>query len=639
MSVSGKKGRNLTPYYRHEKPLTVEEVKSFPILAVPQQDIILEDAEFYGIRSELSQEDGQSIVATYFPYYNQENKLTGYKRRDWTKDKEESGHFTVVGVVKVSSQLFGQHVCKVDKKSTLILTEGEGDVIAARRDLLNSLKGSKWEGKISPNVAGLNCGVGNAQQSIAHNEKFVRSFKEICSVLDNDEATELERAKGIKKGKEGTEDIAAYLLSQEFYVVHFPEDVKDVRQWVKSFPKEFAKAVSFNKIKYSPEKVISLHEVSVKDLRKKKKVGLPLKFFPKLTETLFGLTSSELITVLGPSGSGKSTVTRYMEKDIIDYLRHGLPEGYYDPQTVNMVDGKARLDDYVDGEKLGVIRLEEDKEEAINSWYGLELGYNPKNFANDPESFITEEEHEAIHNQWQKEDIVRVLDHFGSIPIDELLNKFKQLMAFGCRWFVLDHISMVISGLRTGDERKELDIVMTHLAAFCKQHNVTILMVSHMSRIQFKPPLDKDTGDQLPFFYPVRKENLRGSASLEQLSWSVIAVEPEELPNRSRGRVRLVSLKNRRGKKLGNTDTLWMEEDTGKFIDASKWQIEGDCYKLDGETMHCFADLPPEIVTESVKCLPVDRETYTDEKFVGGEGLEVAEVTPLVEDNEDDEPF
>ena len=633
MSVSAKKGRTFQKYYRNEEPLTVDEVKTFPCVAVPQQDILQEDAEFYGVRSEYSQEDGETLVATYFPYYNQDGKLTGYKRRDWTKDKEEHGHFTVVGVVKVSSQLFGQHVCKPDQKSTLVLSEGEGDVIAARRDLLNALKGSRWEGKIEPNVVGMNCGVGNAQQAIAHNEKFVRSFKDICCVLDNDSATEVERAKGIKKGKEGTEDIAAYLLSQEFYVVNFPEDIKDVRQWVATYPKGFAKAVSFNKVKYSPEKVVSLQEVTVKELRKKKKLGLPLKYFPKLTKTLFGLTSSELITVLGPSGSGKSTVTRYMEKDIIDYLRHGLPEGYYDPQTVNMVDGKARLDDYVEGEKLGVIRLEEDKEEAINSWYGMELGYNPKNFANDPESFISEEEHDKIHSQWQEEDIVRVLDHFGSIPIDELLNKFKQLMAFGCRWFVLDHISMVISGLRTGDERKELDIVMTHLAAFCKQHNVTILMVSHMSRIQFKPPVDKETGDQLPFFYPVRKENLRGSASLEQLSWTVIAVEPEELPNRSRGRVRLVSLKNRRGKKLGNTDTLWMEEETGKFIDASQWEIEGECYKMNGAVVHCFSDAPPEITIEPVKTLSVDEQSYQEPSFVEQTGL-------VTETDEDlDEPF
>lgn len=632
MSVSAKKGRTFIPYYRNEKPLTVDEVKTFPCVAVPQQDIIEEDAVYYGVRSEYNQEDGITLVATYFPYYNQDGKLTGYKRRDWTKDKEEKGHFTVVGVVKVSSKLFGQHKCKVDKKSTIIIAEGEGDCIAARRDLLNSLKGTKWEGKIEPNVVSLNCGAGNAVHSVAHNEKFIRAYKGICCVMDSDEATEMERAKGVKKGKEATEDIAAYLLSQEFYVVNYPENTKDVREWVKKAPKTFAKAVSFNKVKYSPEKVISLQEVSVKELRKKKKVGLPLRFFPKLTETLLGVTSGELITTLGPSGSGKSTVTRYMEKDIIDYLRHGLPEGYYDPTTTRFVDGKPRLDDYVEGEKLGVIRLEEDKEEAINSWYGLELGYNPKNFANDPESFITEEEHMAIHKQWQKEDIVRVLDHFGSIPIDELLNKFKQLMAFGCRWFVLDHISMVISGLRTGDERKELDIVMTHLAAFCKQYNVTILMVSHMSRIQFKPPTDKDTGEQLPFFYPVRKENLRGSASLEQLSWTVIAVEPEELPNRSRGRVRLVSLKNRRGKKLGNTDTLWMEEETGKFIDASQWEIEGECYTYKGSVVHCFADAQPDVTIEPTKTLSVEACNTEEQQVETPRGL--VEIQDISDSNE-----
>ncbi len=46
MSVTAKKGRTFTPYYRNEKPLTVQEVEEFPMLAVPQQDILKEDAEF-----------------------------------------------------------------------------------------------------------------------------------------------------------------------------------------------------------------------------------------------------------------------------------------------------------------------------------------------------------------------------------------------------------------------------------------------------------------------------------------------------------------------------------------------------------------------------------------------------------------
>lgn len=641
MSVSAKKGRNIVHYVRDNKPLTVDEVSTFPCVEVPQQDISQEEAEYFGIRSEFNQENGIEIVATYFPYHNQEGKLTSYKRRDWTKDKEEAGHFTVVGALKVSHQLFGQPQCKKNKKSSLIIVEGEGDVVATRRALLSALEGTKWEGKIHPNVVGLNCGAGNAQHSVIHNEEFIRSFNDVVGLTDSDSATEHERLKGVKKGREALEDIAAALLMPNFYTVVYPDKIKDPREWAKKDLKEFGKKIAWEKVKFTPEKVIDLSCIDVQQLRVKRKMGIPLKQFPKLSRDIKGLISGELITTVGPSGSGKSTVTRYMEKDIIDYLRHGLPDDIFDRNTTKIVDNKLRLDDYVEGEKIGIIRLEEDKEEVINSWYGMELGFNPKDFAVDPEKYITEEEHAKIHKQWQDEGLVHILDHFGSIPVDQLINKFKQLMAYGCRWFVLDHISMVISGLRVGDERKELDIVMTELAAFCKSYNVTILLVSHMSRIQFKPPVDRDSGEQLPFFYPVRKENLRGSAALEQISWTVIGVEPEELPNRSRGRVRLVSLKNRRGKKLGNTDTLWMEEETGKFIDASNWTVEGECYVCNSETMHCFSDKTIEPVLIPKAVLPQEKdEDIITQKLVQQE-LPQAKLTGLSEgDGEDiDEPF
>ncbi len=270
MSVSAKKGRTFQQYYRYEKPLTVEEVKTFPCVAVPEMSLIKEDAEFYGVRSEFSEEDGVTLVASYLPYYNQDGKLTGYKRRDWSKDKEEHGHFTVVGVVKVSSQLFGMHKCRPSKNSKIYYVEGEGDVFATRRALLNSLKGSKYEGRIDPNVVGLNCGAGNAQASTAHNEEFLRSFKEIVCIMDNDEATEMERMKGIKKGKEATEAISSYLLAQNFFVVQYPEKVKDPRQWFLEDEKEFARRITWETKKYSPEKIIELGVVDISELRKKK---------------------------------------------------------------------------------------------------------------------------------------------------------------------------------------------------------------------------------------------------------------------------------------------------------------------------------------------------------------------------------
>ena len=638
MSVSGKKGRNLTPYYRHEKPLTVEEVKSFPILAVPQQDIILEDAELFGVRSEVSQEDGQTIVATYFPYYNQEGKLTGYKRRDWTKDKEEKGHFTVVGVVKVTSKLFGQHICKTNPKGNIYYVEGEGCCIATRRALLNSIKGTQWEKNplAVPNVVSVNCGAGNAMESTAHNEEFLRSFKKIVCLMDNDFASEMEKARdpNIMKGREATEAIASFLLAENFYVVEFPEGVKDCREWAKKDAKVFANKITWELKTYSPEKIVSTKNVSVKDLRKKKKRGIPLRHLKQLEKKSKSPIKGELWSLTAPSGAGKSTITRDIEFDIASYLQYGLPDNSIQDFRENEVricsDGLPRLADFEEGEKLGIIRLEEGYDESINSLYAMDLGIDPKKFVEDIEGNISEEDHGSIHKKWQDKDCIYVLDHFGSLSINMLISKLKQMMAFGCRWFILDHYTMLVSGMRTSNDVKELDIIMTELAAFCQQYGVFILGVSHMKRKNIDPPKDKNSGEQLPFFYPVRKEDMRGSAALEQLSWVVILLEPEELPNRSRGRVRLILGKNRRGKVLGIADTLWQLED-GTYVDASKWVVEGDCYVDEqGKIMHCFGENAiPIIIERESNPIPLVEDVLEDEE----------PIAPLVEDNEDDEPF
>lgn len=635
MSVSAKKGRTFQKYYRNEEPLTVEEVKTFPCVAVPQLSLRDDIANVLEIRSEYSQEDGETIVASYLPYYNQDGKLTGYKRRDWTKDKEEIGHFTVIGVVKVSSRLFGQHICKPNKKSKIYICEGEGDQIATYTALIDSLKGTKFEGKIQPNVVSLNCGAGNAKESVAHNEEFIRSYSEIVCLMDNDEASELEKSRGIKKGKEACEDIASYLLSENFYVVDYPEDCKDPRDWFNKDPNEFAKTITWNTKKFSPEKILEIASVDIESLRKKKKKGIPLRHLKKLQKMTKSPIKSELWTLTSASGAGKSTIAREVEFDIAKYLMEGLKEcdikDFREDEIKVCSEGLVRLADYEDGEKLGIIRLEEGYDESLNSLYAMDLGIEPKSFVENPDNFITEDQHNAIHNKWKEKNCTIILDHFGSLKIDSLINKLKQMMAYGCRWFLLDHYTMLVSGMRTSNDVKELDIIMTELAAFCKQYNVFIFGVSHISRKKVDPPKDKE-GNPLPFFSQIRKEDMRGSSSLEALSWVIILLEPEELPNRSRGRVRLVVGKNRRGKVLGIADTLWQKED-GTYVDASDWEVEGECFVHNGQTVHCFGEAKVSLPNHDIPKTSVEEQCYQESSFVEQTGL-------VTETDEDlDEPF
>lgn len=636
--------------YQKKEEETVESVlDSTRILAVPQMDISLDAAKYFKIRSATDLKDGTTVVATYLPYYDKYGKLTGYKKRDWTVPKEKKGHFSVVGTVKASSQFFGQHEAAMGSgKKQIFIVEGEGDVTAGwqagfeyikflhsnpntsrsvREWASNALKGIKaiQDGEEVSNCPtlpfiGLNCGTANAVDTFAHNEKFIREYEKIVLGLDNDEATAREKEHRIKKGKEATDDVAGFLLSDNIYVARYPNErndpngVKDIRdiykkgKWMDIW-NMFAKAQD----KYVPDKLIGLERISIENLRKKKKDGVPLPCFPRLYELTRGPRTGELWTLSGPSGAGKSTFSRKIEYAIIEYLRNmDIP----------------RLDGWKENEKIAIIRLEEDEEESVNSLYAEELKIDPKAFVADPEQFLTDEQHLAIHQRWIAEDKVKIFDHFGSIPTDQLLQKLKQMVFLdGCRWIILDHLSMVISGLKSDNERRDLDNIMTELAAFCKKYDVFILSISHMKRVDIQIPKDKE-GNLLPFWYPVRKESLRGSAALEQLSWVVLGVEPEELPDRSRGRIRSVVLKNRPHKKLGIADTLIMG-DNGQFSDASGWVWEDGMFKLNGEVM-----LRPKSMIQSLEL-----ETPVGKIAVSVPQQEPAVVIEQPEDLDSDSPF
>jgi len=112
-------------------------------------------------------------------------------------------------------------------------------------------------------------------------------------------------------------------------------------------------------------------------------------------------------------------------------------------------------------------------------------------------------------------------------------------------------------------------MVMTELAAFCAANDVCIIAVSHINRSaadQFKAPKLKDGEEPKPYWVQVTKESMRGSSSLEQLSFVILGLEPEILPDRSRGRVRLTVLKNRPWGYLGVCDSFTIDDDSWEVL-------------------------------------------------------------------------
>lgn len=543
MSVSAKKGKNLHPsfiqgedgYSYKEK---VSDVNRYPIVAVPQQSITKEDAQYFGIRSKISTEDGKTVLATYFPYYDQKDELVAYKKRDWTIPKDAEFHFSVVGTLKVSHKMFGQNLCSSGKK--LVQVEGEGDVVAARRAILESIKGTKWENLVHPNVVGLNLGAGNAQETIAHNEKFVRGYEEYILALDNDQATPKEARDGVKKGKEATEDIAAFLLSDNLKTVDLGEH-KDPREWViAGKAKELGILLAFKAEKYSPEKIVSGDDADLDDLLEPLKEGHWISRYPKLMEKIRGLRQgNELITYAAFSGVGKSTLNREIMWEL----------------------DKA-------GYTVGAIFLEEPMKKTQQALLCLEMGVPLPKFRENPLSVVTREQVEKAKADILSNGRTYFLNHFGSLKVEKLMQQVRYLhFICGCQHIFIDHVSMVVAGLDT-NERKDLDMLYEELASFMTVNDVTIHAVCHLKRVEDHKQNQKQKDDQepQPYWREVRKEMLRGSSGIEQMSSTIIMLEGQVMPDGSRGNVRIRVEKNREWSFLGLADEMSMREDGRLYV-------------------------------------------------------------------------
>lgn len=526
-------GGTIPNTYRKE---SVRDVLELGFHKVPQQNIAKSEAVYFEIRSEIHETTGD-VSATYFPYYNKNNEITGFKKRDWTIPKDEHGHFTVVGTVKVSSQLFGQNKCN-SGGSRLYICEGEGSVVAAYRALRDFHKKQYGDDTdFHPQIVGLNCGAGNAQEAIAHNESFVRNFKRLILGLDSDCATPKEAAKGVMKGKEATEDVACFLLSDNIFTVDYPDGFVDPRDMLKAGKGyDLGKLLWFESQPYTPEKIVSGDDVTTDELMKPLERGVFINKFPKLMKKLQGFRKKELTVLTSKSGVGKSTFAREV--------------------AYEMVTDK---EDY----RVGFIFLEEPRIKTQQALVALDLGIPLPSLRQNPSEVTTVEKVEESRKKVLANGKTFFLDHFGSIRVDKLMKQIKYLhFICKCDFIFLDHLSIVISGNDSDNERKDLDVLMTELAAFVTAHDVGILAISHIKRIdEKKPTVKKGEPEPEKYWMEIRKEMLRGSASLEQLAFNIIILEGEVLKNGERGLMRSRLDKGREWGLLGLCDTMEMRDD------------------------------------------------------------------------------
>ena len=129
------------------------------------------------------------------------------------------------------------------------------------------------------------------------------------------------------------------------------------------------------------------------------------------------------------------------------------------------------------------------------------------------------------------------------------------------KWIVLDHLAILISqnALAT-DERKLIDYAMTKMRTLVQEHDIGMILVSHLRRP------DGNRGHEAGG--TVRLSDLRSSHSIAQLSDACIGmqVDPEDPDGDFR---HLVVLKNRFTGQTGPAGTVVYDRETGRLLEES----------------------------------------------------------------------
>lgn len=429
-------------------------------------------------------------------YRNDHGEIVAQKIRDANKN------FTILGDAKEMG-LFGQHLWTTGKK--LIVCEGEIDCLS-----VSQVQRNKYPVVSLPN------GAQSSKKALMRAWDWLDGFAEIILMFDQDEAGQkaaLECAEALPVGKVKIAKLAY-------------KDANEALQ--KGAESEIIDAIWRAK-DWRPDGIVSssdLLEEVLADDDESSTVSYP---YPKLNEITKGIRPATLVTICAGSGVGKST--------LVSEIAYHL---------------------HTNDQKIGMLMLEESELRTMRGIYGLHLN---KNIVQDA-SCATKDEVRAAHDELFREHDVQLFKHFGSTSLEIICNRIQYMVkAMGCTHIILDHISIVVSGLTGGvtDERRLIDHCMTVLRQLVQELNITLFLVSHLTRPQ---GVGHEAGGK------VSLSQLRGSHSLAQLSDQCIGmqVNPDDPTDDTRD---LVVLKNRFTGQVGWAGRLKYHRDTGRLIDAN----------------------------------------------------------------------
>lgn len=437
----------------------------------------------------------ESKIEAVFPRFNQEGQHVANQIR--YRDKNFSSEGRPQGC-----KLFGQEAFQAGGKSVTI-TEGYYDAPSAFQ-----LTGSRY-----PNVAVQSAS--SAKKEVIDNFEWINSFESVIVNLDNDEV-----------GQKAAKEIASLFKPGKVRLLTLTQG-KDANEYLqKSLTKQYIDEW-FRAAPFMPDGLQLGSDPSlIEDIIKYKEPRSIPYPWEGLNNKTYGIRTSELILLTADTGVGKTSVIKEIEYAI---LMH--------PDLIAENAG------------VGFLHLEEPKRDLA---VGLMSVHNSKPY-HFPDVERTEEELREAYKAVLDTSRVVIWDHFGSNDIDIVLAKIEHMAALGCRYVMVDHLSIIVSD-QSGDERKQLDEISTKIKTLTMRLDIACFCVIHINR----------------------QGQVRGSAGPEQVANIVIRLERDkkEANEWRRNITRLSVEKNRKFGRTGPACYLHYDEMTGRLHELSKDLIQ-----------------------------------------------------------------
>jgi len=398
--------------------------------------------------------------------------------------------------------LFGQNLWR-DGGKLVCITEGEVDAMS-----LSSIQNNKWA------VCSVKTGSQGAKKDLQQQLEWLEKFETIVLMFDNDEP-----------GLKAAQECAKLFSPSKAKIAQLP--LKDANEMlVQGKTKELIDCMWGAK-SYRPDGIVSGTDIFDLLIKEDNRDSVPYPFECLNTKTL-GMRTGELVTITSGTGQGKSQLCRHIAHQLISK-----------------------------GETVGYIALEESIKRTALGVMSIDLK-KPLHLTKEG---IKKDDFRNSFNRTVGSGSMYLFDHFGSTESENLLSKIRYLAkGLGVRWIILDHLSIVISGLETYDERKLIDMTMTRLRSLVEETNIGLILVSHLRR----PDGNKGYEDGLQ----TSLNSLRGSHAISQLSDQVISLERNQNDEENRNYTTVRVLKNRHTGNTGKCGTLYFDEDTSCLVET-----------------------------------------------------------------------